>query len=223
MTFNREISGWIINILMLLVTIFLVIRRKNLGKNIQYFIIAMGLGTCIEFFNIFMRLRNPNYNSSFSYSIGVILFVFLFLLIYFYQILESKKLKKIQLYLIIVFLLNYAISVLLIKDFFGSFPFITNFVNTILLLFSIVLLLNQTFNSNRIMHLKSYFPFWASLGLIIIYTGVLPLTIISSVADKSMNISIFYLFLAVFNILGYSIILFGVFRATSKKLTENAF
>jgi hypothetical protein len=73
------------------------------------------------------------------------------------------------------------------------------------------------------MHLKSYFPFWASLGLIIIYTGVLPLTIISSVADKSMNISIFYLFLAVFNILGYSIILFGVFRATSKKLIENAF
>ena len=213
MNWNREIAGLIINLLMAATVFFLILKRKQLGSHIEYFIAAIGLLTTIEIFNSIQMIINPKYNSSAVYVIGINFFVFLLFLIYFYKVLYTKRLKNFSLINIGLFFLNYILSAILIENFFGQFSFFSYFVEIVLVMGSIYLVLSQTFNSDKVLSLSTYFPFWVCISLLVTYLGILPLLIISNTAAKMMNLEIFFSILFLVNIIGYSILLIGIFRA----------
>lgn len=213
MVWNREFAGFIIVILMILSFILLIVKRKNLEKGSNYFIAAIGVMTIIEVFCIFKRFFNTTYNSSSLYVIGINLIVFLLFFLYFHSILKSQKLKRVNLIIIFIFLLNYIVSAFLVDDFFTKFPFFSYFVEVVLLTGSIYLVMSQTFNSDKILALGSYFPVWVCLSLLVTYLGVLPLLIVSNSAAYLMNLNIFFAILFLVNAAGYSILLYGLFKA----------
>lgn len=213
MMWNREIAGIVINLLMAASVLFLIIKRKQLGNYIEYFITALGLLTAIEIFNSVLMIINPQYNSSAVYIIGINFFVFLFFLIYFYKVLYTKRLKNFSLIIIGLFFLNYILSALMINDFFSHFSFFSYFIEIILVMASVYLVLSQTFNSDKVLSLSTYFPFWVCISLLVTYLGILPLLIISNTAAKMMNLEIFFTILFIVNVVGYLILLIGIFRA----------
>ena len=89
MNWNREIAGIIINLLMATTVFFLIVKRKQLGSHVEYFIGAIGLLTTIEIFNSILMTLNPTYNSSAVYVVGVNFFVFLLVLMYFKKVLYN--------------------------------------------------------------------------------------------------------------------------------------
>lgn len=213
MYWDRELAGFIINLIMVISLASLIIRRKNLGNDIVYFIIAIGLLTTIEIFNTIKLALDPDFNSSRIYVIGVNFFTFLLFFIYFQKVLYVKRSKNINLIIIGIFFLNYFLSVILIDDFFRQFSFFSYFIQIILLIGSIYLVLSQIFNSDKVLVLSTYFPFWVCLSLLVTYLGLLPLLIISNTAEKMMNLEIFFSILFLVNLGGYLILLFGISRA----------
>ena len=216
MIWNRELAGLFGAVLMLICCILLLIKRKNFETGSKYFIAAIGISTAIEIYGTGQKFFNFKYNSSLLYVIGTNFFVFLLFFLYFQSILNTKKLKRINLFLIVLFLLNYIISIFLVDDFFTRFPFFSYFMEVVLLTGSIFLVMSQTFNSDRILNLGNYLPFWVCLSLLIIYLGVLPLLVISFTATNLMNLNIFFALLFLVNVIGYSILLFGILK--SKKI-----
>lgn len=210
MNWDKELAGFINLLLEITVLIFLVLKRKNLDSCINIFVYSMSIIIITEFIarfysNVLIK------NNQMIYSIGINIIVFLLFLIYFYKILERRSLKKMQSVIIGLFILNVIISLIFNKKFFIEFPVITYFVDVVLLLFSIALFLFQTFNSDRILNLKSYYPFWISISLIIIYAGILPLIVVSTKANELMDRNVFFILLFFINLIGYSTMLIGIF------------
>lgn len=210
---NRDAASVVQLLIVIFFFVVLVLKRKKLGPGIIYFIIASGLVMCIDTFLFFMRLAIPRFNSIPFYTIGVNLFVFLFFFLYFHHILIMKKSKKLNLIFISLFLISYLLFAIFSPNFFYRFPFTFYFVELILLIFTIYLVLHETFNSDKILNIKSYYPFWACIGLMSIYLGVTPLLIISNTAMEVMNINIFFIILFIVNAIGYSILIAGIFFA----------
>ena len=215
---NKELGVLIQIFLMVLTLFFLILRRNQLGKSINYFISAISLGCGIEIFNFVSKYFDEEYNSVPVYIIGVNLIIFFIFFLYFYQLLEVKRFKRIGVALIVIFLLGYFISAIAQKDFFNSFPFVFYCAEVALLSMIIFLVLWQTFNSDRILKLKSYYPFWVSIGLMVIYLGVVPLLIVSNTAKTMMNLNIFFIILFAVNVIGYSILLTGIFYAKNTEI-----
>ena len=143
---------------------------------------------------------------------GVIICSLSTVLIYYYKILEKRRSKIIQLGIICLNFLNIILSVIFIDDFFSFLPYITYFVTIFLLLLSITLFFFETFNSEKILNITTYYPFWIALSLIVIYLGVLPLIIMSKNAIQlSISKNIFLILLYSVNFTGYTIMLVGIF------------
>lgn len=143
---------------------------------------------------------------------GVIICSLSTVLIYYYKILEKRRSKVIQLGIICLNFLNIILSVIFIDDFFSFLPYITYFITIFLLLLSITLFFFETFNSEKIFNIITYYPFWISISLIIIYLGVLPLIIMSKNAIQlSISKNIFLILLYSVNFTGYTIMLAGIF------------
>lgn len=210
---NREISSGIQLFMVVLLFFLLIIKRKNLGKGIIYFIVAGGMVVCIDTFVFVMRLQNPKFNSIAFYSIAINLFVFLLFFIYFYHVLEQPKSKKLSLAFTGIFLVTYLLFALFSPDFYKKFPYVFYIIEVFLMIGSIFLVLRETFNSDRVLNIKTYYPMWACIGLMSIYLGVMPLLIISNSVAQVMNIKIFFIILFVVNVVGYSILIIGTFFA----------
>jgi hypothetical protein len=84
------------------------------------------------------------------------------------------------------------------------------------LLSAITLFLLDTFKTDLILNLKNYYPFWFSLGLIIIYLAIIPSIIISSSPNSIKDKPLWSLIIFFVNFIGYGIIFVGLFKA--KKL-----
>ena len=212
MFWNKDLAGFIIVLLMFTLLTIMIIKRSKLEKGSNYFILAIGLLTCIEIGSWLGNHYSKNYNSTILYVIGVNLIGFFLFFLYFHQMLKSEKLKRINLILIILFLAKYLFFALTDGDFFKFFPFFSYFVEVVLLVSSIYLVMSQAFNSDRILNLVGYFPFWVCISSLIIYLGVMPLLIISITAENMMNINIFYIIMFFVNFIGYSILLFGIIK-----------
>ena len=213
MVWNREIAGSFVAFLMLMCLVFLIVKNNQVQKGSTYFTSAIGILTFIEIYCIAQRFLNITYNSSILYVIGINLVVFLLFFLYFQSILISKKSKRINLILIVLFLLNYIGSAILVENFFTRFPFFSYFVEVVLLSGSIFLVMSQTFNSDKILGLGHYFPFWVCISLLVTYLGVLPLLVISYTATNLMNLNIFFILLFLVNVVGYTILLLGILKA----------
>ncbi|SFB73788.1 hypothetical protein SAMN05421876_101489 [Kaistella jeonii] len=213
MVWNREIAGSFVAFLMLICLLFLILKRRKLEKGSNYFIFGLGILTFIEIYCTLQKFINITYNSSILYVIGINLIVFLLFFLYFQSILISEKLKRVNLLLIVLFLLNYIGSAIFVENFFTRFPFFSYFVEVVLLTGSIFLVMSQTFNSDKILGLGHYFPFWVCISLLVTYLGVLPLLVISYTATNLMNLNIFFVLLFLVNVAGYTILFFGILKA----------
>ena len=213
MVWNREIAGSFVAFLMVICLLLLVVKRRQLEKGSSYFIAALTILTFIEIYCTVQRFFDKTFNSSILYVIGINFFVFLLFLLYFQSILVSKKLKNINFSLIVLFLLNYLVSALVFENFFTIFPFFSYFLEVVLLSGSIFLVMSQTFNSDKILGLGHYFPFWVCISLLVTYLGVLPLLVISYTATNLINLNIFFVLLFLVNVAGYTILLLGIIKA----------
>ncbi|MDQ0475804.1 hypothetical protein [Chryseobacterium sp. MDT2-18] len=210
---NRDVASVIQISLVVIFFILLLTKKNKLGKGIIYFMIAGGIVACLDTFNFTMHIFTNQFNSIPIYTVGVNFGVFLLFFLYFRRILELEKSKKINLIIIIIFIASYISFAVFSENFFNKFPFKFYFIEVILLTVNIFLVLRETFNSDKILNIKSYYPFWACIGLMSIYLGVAPLLIISNTAIQLMNINIFFIILFIVNVIGYSILIMGIFFA----------
>lgn len=213
MIWNRTLAGIILVIIMLISIVYMLIKKKHLTKGIEYFISAISIIALIEITIMIGKHYNDDFRPLLYYIIGVNLFVFLLFFLFFQSILTVPRLKRINLIIIAAFIINYLISAIFIDDFFKVFSFFSYFIEVVLLIGSIYLVISQTFNSDKILALSTYFPFWICLSLLVIYLGVLPLMIVSYTAENFMNLNLFYTILFLVNLIGYLILIFGVYKA----------
>lgn len=212
MDVNREILTLCLDSLYLLIVFLLMLFNKYMGKHSVIFIAAMVVTAFVEWFGYFrVYILGTNNNSGQLYNFGIVIIFYSIIHLYFYRLLETPKLRRIQMVIIGVNLLNYLLSMLFDKDYFTTFPFYTNLVSSILLLVSVSLFLYETFNSEKILSLKTYFPFWAAVSLLTIYLALIPLMLMSS-SDLGAKIdrNIFLILLFSVNFIGYSLMLFGI-------------
>ncbi|MGA9212198.1 hypothetical protein [Kaistella sp.] len=217
---NRDAASIIQLLQMVIFFILLLVKRNKLGKGISYFIIASGILIFADMLIFAIRISTYRFNSVPIYTIGTSLVVFLMFFLYFHDVLELKKSKKLNLILTGVFLICYALFVVFSENFFTKFSLKFYIIEVLLLLGNIYLVLYETFNSNKILNIKSYYPFWICIGLMSIYLGVIPLMIIRNTAMEMMNINIFFIILFIVNILGYSILITGIFFARNINLKK---
>ena len=216
---NRNAASIIQLILVLIFFILLFVKRKKLGNGIDYFIIASGIVLVTDTALFIMRL-NFQFNSVPIYNVAVNLIVFFLFFLYFRKILELRISKIINNFLIVIFLASYILFAVLSEDFFFKFPFKFYFLEVVLLTVNIFLVLQETFNSDKILNIKSYYPFWACIGLMSVYLGVTPLLIISNTSMEMMNINIFFIVLFLVNVIGYAILINGILLAKNINLKK---
>lgn len=223
MEINRILLSSILIFIYFLIILFMVIKRKELGSQIHYFIIAMLFVFLSESLSL---LGTILYGDSFRVNrinvVGVIILFFLAVFVYFYKTLENKRLKAIQLGIIVAHILNIIISLIFIEDFFIYLPYPTYFVTIFLLLASVALFFFETFNSEKVLNIMDYYPFWIAISLIVLYVGMLPLMIISKNAmELSISRNIFLILLYIVNFTGYTIMLVGIFFSKKTNLNED--
>lgn len=223
MEINRILLSSILIFIYFLIILFMVIKRKELGSQIHYFIIAMLFVFLSESLSL---LGTILYGDGFRVNrinvVGVIILFFLAVFVYFYKILENKRLKTIQLGIIGLDILNIIFSLIFIEDFFIYLPYPTYFVTIFLLLASVALFFFETFNSEKVLNIMDYYPFWIAISLIVLYVGMLPLMIISKNAmELSISRNIFLILLYIVNFTGYTIMLVGIFFSKKTNLNED--
>lgn len=222
MEINRILLSGILIFIYLLIIVLMVVKRKELGNQIHYFIIAMLFVFLSESLSL---LGSILYGDSFKVVrinvVGIIILFFLAVFVYFYKTLENKKLKTIQFGIVVLHIFNIIISLIFIDDFFIYMPYPTYFATIVLLLASVALFFFETFNSEKVLNIMDYYPFWIAISLIILYVGLLPLMIISKNAMQlSISRNIFLILLYTVNFSGYTVMLTGIFFSKKTNLNE---
>ena len=193
---NREAASLVQIALVIVFFILLISKRKNLGKGTTFFIAATAIVIGLEIFIFVLRRYIHQFNSQPYYTIFTNLFVFLLFFLYFRSILVLEKSRRLNLYVIVIFLIIYLLFALFSENFFSKFCIKFYFIEVIFLIYNIYLFLQETFNSDKVLNIKYYFPFWVCIGLMCIYLGVTPLLIISNTAANLININIFFIILS---------------------------
>lgn len=198
---GKQISMMILVIMMILITA----KYKKIEKvNLFFFVGYLLLSVSDFFFYFYYKLTNLPTEKYYSICLAI---VFLMYLLYYYKLLYIPLLKKIQLGLLVLFFFNIWGVSLLEKSFFQHLSFNIFYINIILLLFSIILFLYQTFNSDKIFEIKNYLPFWISVGSLIFYVGIIPLFFFRIEVSNVIFASVIFLL----NLVNNAVIVFGLF------------
>lgn len=216
MEWNRNIGLYFINILMLIICIIIFKKRNVLGAYYPYIFAAMLLTYLIDSVTFILRSIGANdiYNLYIYIYAGLGLF-FLIIFLMYQNLIKNNTLKNISKLITVFFLISYFYEIFNIKISDG-FPSIILFINVFLLLFVISLFLLDTFKTDLILEISHFYPFWFSLGLIIIYLGIVPSIFISKIVTGRNSINLWSFITFIVNVFGYGILLIGLFRA--KKL-----
>ncbi len=209
---------WTAFILLLLVCIFLLAYWKKLGKHSTYFILSMLFILVPNILSFGQDLFRLEVDTTVFFVIFVNILGFLFFFIYFYRIQGVANIKKFQLAFIILFLLVVVWMILKFREgFFAEFPMYFYVFETLLLIVFIALFFYDTFNSDIILNIKKYFPFWVSLSLIIIYVGLIPILFFIQEVNQEVNRNVYFFILYAINIIGYFILFYGILNSRFKK------
>lgn len=156
------------------------------------------------------------HNNRLIYFIGIDIFSVILLFIFYYEILKQKKLISILIFLhlgiCIVFLFLLAFNTYGSKPVLGYNEILYSaitFIELIFILFVMVLFFYDTFNSNKILNLQYYFPFWVSVSILVVNAGLLPLMIASSFKNFVKTDTYGVIVLSI-NLIGYGIIIVGI-------------
>lgn len=204
MIWDVEIGKLASMIILMGVLILIFINYRKIEKINLLFFAGFVLFSLLDFFCYFyFELTKLPTDTFFVVGISV---VFSLYLLYYYQLLESRLLKKIQSVILIIFLVNVFCMLYFEEDFLGKFSFNMLYVNILLLTFSIILFLYQTFNSDKIFEIKNYLPFWISVSSLISYIGIIPIFYFRT--KVSPDLYFFILFLL--NFINNAVLVFGL-------------
>ncbi|WP_312341280.1 hypothetical protein [Chryseobacterium binzhouense] len=204
MNWDVEISKKVSMIMLVIVLMIIFWNYKKIQKVNMYFFSGFILLSVIDLFCYFYFKTTKKPTDTF-YILGVFGAFFLYLL-YYYRLFYIPFLKKTQLLFLMVFWINIGVMMYFNPNFFGHFSFSIFYVNILLLTFSVILFLYQTFNSDKIFRIKNYLPFWISVACLIFYIGIIPIIFFRNTV--SLNIYFFILFLL--NLINNAIIIFGL-------------
>jgi hypothetical protein len=214
MEWNRDIVLLLINILILSICVLLLKKRNILGSYFYYMFATMIITYIIDSVTFFIRLSdyiNKIY-SLYIYIFGGLGIFFLIIFIMYQNLIKDNILKNIAKASTILYLFFYFYQIFTLK-FSDGFPEIILFFNVFLLLFVISLFLLDTFKTDLILELSHYYPFWFSLGLIVIYLGIVPSIILSEISSETMTSGLWSFITFIINLLGYGILLVGLLKA----------
>lgn len=203
---------------MLCICILLFKKRKILGSYRNLMIAAMLLTYIIDSVNFYIRLDKDidQIYKLYIYIYGGLGLFFLLIFLMYQKIIKDTVLKNISKTLTVLFFLFFLFKIftLNIKE---GFPYDLLIFNIFLLLSAIALFLLDTFKTDLILEIKNYFPFWFSLGLIIIYLGIVPSIIITDISKSKETEKLWTMIMFIVNILGYGVIFVGLLKAKKLK------
>ena len=205
MNWNIETGKQISMILSIIVMLLMVIKYRKTGKENLFFIIGYLLFSLIDIFCYFYY-DLTGLPTDLFYVIGFLMIVFFLYLFYYYQLLYVPVLKKIQTVILILFVLNIAVMFYTEDDLLHHFSFNMLYVDILLLLFSIILFLYQTFNSDKILGINNYLPFWISVALLIFFIGSIPILFFRTTVSES----IYFFILFMLNLISNGILILGL-------------
>ncbi|MDR6463836.1 hypothetical protein [Chryseobacterium sediminis] len=213
MNWNIETGKQISMILSIIVMLLMVIKYRKTGKENLFFIIGYLLFSLIDIFCYFYfdLTRLP---TDIFYVIGFLMIVFFLYLFYYYQLLYVPVLKKIQTVLLALFVLNIAVMFYTEDDLLHHFSFNMLYVDILLLLFSIILFLYQTFNSDKILGISNYLPFWISVALLIFFIGSIPILFFRTTVSET----IYFFILFMLNLISNGILILGLMGNKQEKI-----
>ena len=185
--------------------ILMVTKYRKTGKENLFFIIGYLLFSLIDIFCYFYYDLTKLPTDIF-YVIGFLMIIFFLYLFYYYQLLYVPLLKKIQAINLALFVLNIAVMFYTEDDLLHHFSFNMLYVDILLLLFSIILFLYQTFNSDKILGIKSYLPFWISVALLIFFIGSIPILFFRTTVSET----IYFFILFMLNLISNGILILGL-------------
>lgn len=212
MNWNIETGKQISIIISIIVMVLMIIKYRKTGKENLFFIIGYLLFSLIDIFCYFYY-RFTSMPTDIFYVIGFLMIVFFLYLLYYYQLLYVPLLKKIQTVILILFVLNIGFMFYMEDDLLHHFSFNMLYVDILLLLFSIILFLYQTFNSDKILRINNYPPFWISVALLIFFIGSIPILFFRTTVSES----IYFFILFMLNLISNSILIFGLLGNKQEK------
>lgn len=218
MEWHRNLGLLLINILMLCICILLVIKKHNFGTYFFFMLATMVTSYVVDSLAFLFRLLDYPLKYIINvYMYGGLGLTFTFIFLMYQNLIKDPFLKNISRVISLLFLLFYLFKIFTIKASEG-FPETIMFFNVFLLLFVIALFMLDTFKTDLIMEISHYYPFWFSLGLIIIYVGVIPSIIISQISASTMTNGLWSFIMFLINFIGYGLLLIGLVKA--KKLDK---
>ncbi len=192
-------------IISIIVMTLMIIKYRKTGKENLFFIIGYLLFSLIDI-SCYFYFKLTSLPTDIFYVIGFLMIVFFLYLFYYYQLLYVPMLKKIQVIILILFVLNIVIMFYTEDDLLHHFSFNMLYVDILLLLFSIILFLYQTFNSDKILEIKNYLPFWISVALLIFFIGSIPILFFRTTVSES----IYFFILFMLNLISNGILILGL-------------
>ncbi len=205
MNWNIETGKQISMVISVIVMALMIIKYRKTGKENLFFIIGYLLFSLIDIFCYFYY-KLTSLPTDIFYVIGFLMIVFFLYLLYYYQLLYIPILKKLQLIILSIFILNIAVMLYKENDLIHHFSFNMLYVDILLLLFSIILFLYQTFNSDKILDLNNYLPFWISVALLIFFIGSIPILFFRATVSES----IYFFILFMLNLISNGILILGL-------------
>ncbi|WP_407848392.1 hypothetical protein [Chryseobacterium sp. KCF3-3] len=213
MNWNIETGKQISMIISIIVMTLMIIKYRKTGKENLFFIIGYLLFSLIDI-SCYFYFKLTSLPTDIFYVIGFLMIVFFLYLFYYYQLLYVPMLKKIQVIILILFVLNIVIMFYTEDDLFHHFSFNMLYVDILLLLFSIILFLYQTFNSDKILEIKNYLPFWISVALLIFFIGSIPILFFRTTVSES----IYFFILFMLNLISNGILILGLIWNKQEKI-----
>lgn len=205
---------------MIIPIIGIILNWKILGKGKWCILISLFTMLMTNLISLFYNSKFSNANTTPIFVIFINFFSFLLFYFYFLFFIKTKFLRWIQKIVIFLFILVFAIMALIDKEeFFMTFPIYFYFFEIVLLMVSISLFLYDTFNSDAILNIKNYFPFWVSLSLIVLFVGLLPVLLFVNSVETKVNRNVYMILVFFINLIGYGILSYGTFR--SRNVLDN--
>lgn len=200
---SREIAVF----LEFVVVLFWIYNFHFLKKNENLFFFIFLLIFSLEIYLLFLKSEVilMFYN---TFIDGVCYTLFLI----FYQLILNKT-KKTQI-IFIIFYVSFYLYILVTKDnFYQYFNTEILIAFSICLFLSIVLLFYEIFNSNIILNITSYLPFWISCSLMVSIIASVPIfSLINKLSDF-----VYRFILLLLNSIGYILLIIGIMKSKYKK------
>ena len=205
MDWNAELGKQVSLVILVIMMILIAAQYRKIEKvNLFFFAGYFLLSLNDFFFYFFFKLTNLPTEKYYSICFAV---VFLMYLVYYYKLLYIPLLKKIQIILLGLFFINVLGMSLVEHQFFQNLSFNMFYINILLLIFSVILFLYQTFNSDKIFEIKNYLPFWISVGLLIFYIDIIPILYFRTTVSQD----IYFFFLFLLNLIHNGVIILGLY------------